>query len=633
MENAQSYFNTNRTSTAQMITAEELQSRLQGTDDTRHTIDDLNESVWEMSRNDPKQGIALCQLIEKWSRESDYSRGIAKALRNRAICHQRLSSYELALKDLNEAARLFRDLKDLSGEASTLNTSGLIFMELGEYAKAMECFDQALPKYEQIEYTIGIASTTSSIGHISVISGEQELALDYFKKSLRLYRSIDETRGEASVLVSIGNVYATLNAQTEALKCFRESLALYEQTKDIQGKAVALRNVGSVYAALGEASEALSHYEQSLNIMRDVGDKRGEASVLVSLANLYLKSGSLEQHFSLVKSHLDNALPISESIKAKALIYDIHQSYAEMYELMNDYKNALFHHKAFLSVKESLMSEEARKKLRNQQITNAIEKSEKEAELYRLKNQELSEANRALRELNDLKTELMGFAAHDLKAPLQSIMTFAELIQASSGDKVAVEEFSLNIFNASERMFNLVKSLLQSTAIELGKIELNSHIANVSSLVQNAVVQNLPKAVLKSQDIHSEIADVLLANIDSERFTEVLDNLVSNAIKYTPSGKPIFVKCELKLSQHLQRAGNSVFVSVRDEGQGLSEEDMRKLFGRFQKLSAQPTAGEHSSGLGLYISKKYIEMMGGKIWAESDGKGRGATFFIELPAI
>ncbi len=616
-----------------MITAEELQSRLHGASDICQTIDELNESVWEMSRNDPKQGIVLCRLIEKWSREADYPKGIAKALRNRAICHQRLSSYELALKDLNEASRLFRDLNDLSGQASTLNTSGLIYMELGEYAKAMECFDQALPKYEELNYTIGIASTTSSIGHISVISGEQELALDYFKKSLLLYRGIGETRGEASVLVSIGNIYATLNAQTEALKCYRESLLLYERTKDIQGKAVALRNLGSVYAALGEASEALSHYEQSLNIMREVGDKRGEASVLLALANLYLKSGNVEQHFPLVKSHLDRALPIAESIKAKVLIYDIHRGYAEMYEQLEDYKSALFHHRAFLSVKESLISEEARKKLRNQQITNAIEKAEKEAELYRLKNQELSEANRALRELNDLKTELMGFAAHDLKAPLQSIMTFAELIHASSDDKASVEEFSQNIFNASERMFNLVKRLLQSTAIELGKIDLNLHIANVSSLVQNAVLQNLPKAVSKSQTLHSEIAENLLVNIDSECFTEVLDNLISNAIKYTPQEKNIFVKCDKRASRHLQGSGDSVFVSVKDEGQGLSEDDMQKLFGRFQKLSAQPTAGEHSSGLGLYISKKYIEMMGGKIWAESEGKGKGATFFIELPAI
>jgi signal transduction histidine kinase len=616
-----------------MITAEELKSRLHGASDLLQTINDLNESVWEMSRNDPKQGVVLCHLIEKWSREANYLQGIAKALRNRAICHQRLSSYELALKDLSEASRLFRDLGDLSGEASTLNTSGLIFMELGEYAKAMECFEQALPKYETLNYTIGIASTTSNIGHISVISGELELALDYFKKSLSLYRGIQDRRGEASVLVSIGNVYATLNAPTEALKCFRESLALYEQTNDLQGKAVALRNTGMIYATLGEESESLSHYEQSLAIMRELGDKRGEASVLLGLANLYLKNGNIQQYASEIQSYLSHALPIAESIKAKSLVYEIHRSYAELYELLDDYKNALFHHKAFLNVKESLMSEEARRKLRNQQIANAIEKSEKEAELYRLKNQELSEANRALKELNDLKTELMGFAAHDLKAPLQSIMTFAELIHASPDDKESVLEFSQSIFNASERMFNLVKSILQSTAIELGKIELNLHVANVSSLVQSAVEQNLPKAQSKAQEIHSDIAENLLANIDSERFLEVLDNLISNAIKYTLPSKKIFVKCEKKPSQHLQSSSESVFISVKDEGQGLSEDDMQKLFARFQKLSSQPTGGEHSSGLGLYISKKYIEMMGGKIWAESEGKDKDATFCIELPAV
>ncbi|MDW8437589.1 MAG: tetratricopeptide repeat-containing sensor histidine kinase [Chloroherpetonaceae bacterium] len=616
-----------------MITAAELRSRLQGADDLKSTIDDLNESVWEMSRNDPKQGLPLCQLIEKWSREANYLSGVAKALRNRALCYQRLSSYELALKDLSEAARLFRDLNDLSGEASAINTSGLIFMELGEYAKAMECFEQALPKYEQINYTIGIASSTANIGHISVISGELELALDYFKKSLNLYRSISDKRGQASVLVSIGNVYSTLNAPTEALKCFRESLALYDQTKDLQGKAVALRNVGSIYATLGEESEALSHYEQSLQMMSEIGDKRGEASVLLALANLYLKSENAAQRFERIKSHLDSALPIAEAIKAKALIYEIHRSYAEMYEQMEDYKNALYHHKLFLQVKESLISEEARKKLRNQQIAYAIEKSEKEAELYRLKNQELSEANRALKELNDLKTELMGFAAHDLKAPLQSIMTFAELIRATPDDVESVTEFANNIFVASDRMFSLVKSLLQSTAIELGKIEINAHVTNVSNIVKNAALQYAQKAVQKGQEFQSDIEENLLANIDSERFAEVLDNLVSNAIKYSPSGKKILVKCEKKPSQRLQSSNSSVLISVKDEGQGLTEDDMKKLFGRFQKLSAQPTAGEHSSGLGLYISKKYIEMMGGKIWAESEGKDKGATFFIELPSV
>lgn len=616
-----------------MITAAELRARLQGADDLQRTIDDLNESVWEMSRNDPKQGLPLCQLIEKWSREANYLPGVAKALRNRAICYQRLSSYELALKDLSEAARLFKELNDVSGEASAINTSGLIFMELGEYAKAMECFEQALPKYEQINYVIGVASSTSNIGHISVISGELELALDYFKRSLSLYRSIGDKRGQASALVSIGNVYSTLNAPTEALKCFRESLALYDQTNDAQGKAVALRHVGLIYATLGEESEALSHYEQSLQMMSEIGDKRGEASVLLALANLYLKSDHAPQRFERIKSYLDGALPIAEAIKAKALIYEIHRSYAEMYEQMEDYKHALYHHKLFLSVKESLISEEARKKLRNQQIAYAIEKSEKEAELYRLKNQELSEANRALKELNDLKTELMGFAAHDLKAPLQSIMTFAELIRATPDDVESVTEFANNIFVASDRMFSLVKSLLQSTAIELGKIEFNLHVTNVSNIVKNAALQYAQKAVQKSQEFQSDIEENLLANIDSERFAEVLDNLVSNAIKYTPSGKGIFLKCEKKPPQRLQSASSCVLISVRDEGQGLTEDDMKKLFGRFQKLSAQPTAGEHSSGLGLYISKKYIELMGGKIWAESDGKDKGATFFIELPAI
>ena len=103
---------------------------------------------------------------------------------------------------------------------------------------------------------------------------------------------------------------------------------------------------------------------------------------------------------------------------------------------------------------------------------------------------------------------------------------------------------------------------------------------------------------------------------------QVLENLVSNAVKYSPPGKNIFVR--------LKRHAEAVRVEVQDEGPGLSAEDQKKLFGKFARLSAKPTGGEHSTGLGLSIVKKMVEAMNGRVWCESE-LGRGATFIVEFP--
>jgi signal transduction histidine kinase len=114
-----------------------------------------------------------------------------------------------------------------------------------------------------------------------------------------------------------------------------------------------------------------------------------------------------------------------------------------------------------------------------------------------------------------------------------------------------------------------------------------------------------------------------VALLDPSITVQVLENLVSNAVKYSPPGKNIFVR--------LKKQPSVARMEVQDEGPGLSAEDQKKLFGKFARLSAKPTGGEHSTGLGLSIVKKMVEAMNGKVWCESE-LGRGATFIVEFPA-
>jgi Osmosensitive K+ channel histidine kinase len=258
------------------------------------------------------------------------------------------------------------------------------------------------------------------------------------------------------------------------------------------------------------------------------------------------------------------------------------------------------------------------------------------------KNAELTEANRMLNEANQLKTELLSIAAHDLKNPLQSIIGFSELITESVTQMPSAETneelkkvsyWSERISQASQRMLLLIKDLLDTAALENGKLRLTLAVADVSQITESVVMQNKDAAERKGQRIQLQLQPDCLAKVDSKRFYEAVDNLISNAIKYSPHGKVITVKCQ-KMS-HIQNgiAHASILLAVKDEGQGLTESDMAKLFGKFQRLSAQPTGGESSTGLGLAIVKEIVHLHGGRVWAESEGKDRGATFFVELPAV
>ncbi|MGH7227200.1 MAG: sensor histidine kinase, partial [Gemmataceae bacterium] len=144
------------------------------------------------------------------------------------------------------------------------------------------------------------------------------------------------------------------------------------------------------------------------------------------------------------------------------------------------------------------------------------------------------------------------------------------------------------------------------------------------ALVSEVAEVNQPLAVNKQQTIAVSAPPNTVTMCDTDRVREAIDNLISNAIKYSPIGGRISVVVSHKDS--------NIAVRVTDEGAGLSPEDLGRLFGRFQRLSAKPTAGESSTGLGLSIVKRIVDMHGGEITADSDGPGKGSTFTITLPA-
>lgn len=240
------------------------------------------------------------------------------------------------------------------------------------------------------------------------------------------------------------------------------------------------------------------------------------------------------------------------------------------------------------------------------------------------KRQELQDKNCHLMKLNQEKNEFLGMAAHDLKNPLQAVQGAAELIEKAFDDfsKEEIIEFACMIGLSSQRMFRLINDLLDVNAIESGKLRVSLKWVNVLPILQGITTDYRERAKMKAIILRfTPVAEEYCAWIDGNTVCQVLDNLISNAVKYSPPGRNIFVR--------ISNTDHAVRCEIQDDGPGLSESDQRKLFGKFTRLTSQPTGGEHSTGLGLFIVKKLVEAMNGKVWCESE-LGKGATFMVEF---
>lgn len=249
-------------------------------------------------------------------------------------------------------------------------------------------------------------------------------------------------------------------------------------------------------------------------------------------------------------------------------------------------------------------------------------------------NIELTLKNARLEVLDLEKTELMGIAAHDLKNPITGILLATGIIRHRlqdmekqyelTGMEKAIGKLG-DIDGIAERMLDIINKLLNVNKIESGTLTIQNVEFSLGTIVEAVVdfyaEHARPKNIVLRLDNQAPDAQI---HADPQFVQEIIENLVSNAVKYSPPDLPIDVR--------LLARESTVRFEVQDYGPGLSREDKTRLFGKFARLSARPTAGENSTGLGLSIVKKLTEAMDGRVWCESE-LGKGATFIVELPSV
>lgn len=579
-------------------------------------IKSLNEEAARLKESEPEKCLALATRTAELARKQGALQELAQSLLHIGIAEFRLSSFQKSAMVLAEALDLF--------EQCHADTSDVLFWlgrahdRIGNYSLALEIHLKALDSLEGKGETKELAQVYSQIGAVHLHLNNFEKAIDYYFKALDIYDKQGNVNALWSIYNNIGVIFRKNGSYDEALSYLKKSLALAESLNNPTAMSYPLYHLGNVEELKGNLKEAEGYFRRGLKLLENATDKYIICSHLSGLADVLYKTGRLSKAIE----YYQKALKLGEESSAKESIYEAHEGLYRCYKKRKNYAKALYHHEEFLKVREEVFNEQSDKRIRALQIEFDYKAAEQKAEIYRLKNIELVKAN-------ELKNEFLSIAAHDLKNPLQTIMGFAELIKERPERTELVTKQAQSIFNASRRMLKLVDDLLKTAAIESGRLELKKTLTDVAELLRFVVEEQRYYASKKDLEIHSETEGDCTANIDSSRLYDVFENLISNAIKYSPKGKAIFARAQ-RLQQN-NAPTDKLLITIKDEGLGMTEDDIRNAFGKFQKLSARPTGGETSTGLGLSIVKELVEMHGGKVWIESDGKDKGTTFFVSLP--
>ena len=609
---------------------------------------------------------------------------VSTVLYNIGYLYDHLGENIKALEYYKQSMKISDSLNDEEETAATLNAIGLLYYSWGDYESALTNYQQSLTKMEEVGNKTGIAQTLNNLGILYYDWGQKDQALDYYLASLQLEEETGNEAGLSASYNNIGIVYADLKDHYKALEYYQKALQIDKKYNDKTGVATCLNNIGELYFELGNQQQAIEMLKQSLVIDRKLGNPENLAINYITLAEFYYKMR--EQKTALLYN--DSSYHLAKSINSTEILMDNYRLNYQIYESLGSYKNALLYHQRYHDLQDSVFTQNSLQQISAMQSKFEVDQHEKEIELLSSKNQlqvlelenkrmilrrqkvvmyiaiggfaillffvflfyfqirqkkkaylllnkknkeilekrnEIIKAKEKAEESDRLKSTFLANISHELRTPLNGILGFAEILQNELTDPVYIE-MSEAIHNSGIRLLETLNSIIDLSVIENNKMELYITRVNLADLIKERVL--LYKVVSANENleiIHHCQPDIISIQSDPKILTNVLNNLIDNAIKYTKEGG---ITIEAGIDETGQKP--IVWINVSDTGIGIPENRLDHIFDRFTQVSEGQNRDYEGAGLGLTICKKYIEVLQGEISVKSK-LDKGSDFLIRLP--
>ena len=608
---------------------------------------------------------SYAQRAQKISKKLNYKFGEAIAYNIIGMAYFYKSNYPEALKNLFGASKKWAEIGNKLRIADTYNHIGIVYLYQGNYPEALKNYFAGLKIFEEIGDKKGIVHAYNNIGIVYKNQGKYPEALKNYFSSLKIYEEIGDKHGIGMSYNNIANVYQIQSKYPEALKNHFKSLKIKEELGIKQEIAGSYNNIGVIYREQGKYPEALENHFAALKIVEKIGDKLGIAQSHSNIGNIELKLNRADS----AKKHFEKALTLAKETGAKDLVSVVYQNFALAESTLGNYKDAYENYKQYIINRDSLVNKENEKKSLEISMRYEYEKKTAitQAELktkqiernvafvglglmivitvfviyfFRLRNKNLKVEKQNLelqrrevetiKQTEQFKSRFITNISHEFRTPLTLINGHLEVLKENGRkeDLLHFDEMEQN----GKRLLTLINQLLDLSKMESGQYKLQYKKGNIlheaSMLVQSfhsyAKQHGITLILQKTEN-----AKILSENpfvYSSEALTIIVTNLISNAIKYTPSGGSV--------TAIIDYLGGQMTVTVVDTGKGIAPEHLPKIFERFYQVDEPGQRTYAGSGIGLALVKELVILHGGHITVESPIEGGCIfTFWIKSSKI
>ncbi len=507
----------------------------------------------------------------------------ARVIHQNAHLLDELGNSERALAMYREAYQLLHPETDFILYATILDDLAVTALHLESLPLAEESWRKLLEAASrQVDHAAIIARAHDGLGRVKLACGQYEDAERELRQARDLLIRLDHPRLYLENLIHLLKVCRLTGKGAAFQELAREGLARAKLTAETTCQV-------EIYLEMWEAKDLLP-------------------------------SPSSDESPS---QFLLEALRLSEQVNPE-LQLRVCQALAKFGQETKNYELAFQFCHRYHSIQEQILEKRNEIRIHTLEAMYEAEKARRDAEFARHRSSELATVNQRLQKVIEEKNAILGIAIHDLKNPLGSIINTMQLLYDLPNLPSDYEQLISSVHDGAVHMFQVIDDLLEINRMESGAWLVRLEQFSPQEAIQQLISEYDLAAKKKNQQVFLHVEpQVTVIHQDRRAFRQIFDNLISNALKFTPPGKSINITLQMTQDNRLQ-------VSVRDEGPGLTDEDRLHLFQRFKRLSARPTSGEKSTGLGLSIVKMLVDVCQGEIQCQSK-VGQGAEFIVKLP--
>ncbi len=537
----------------------------------------------------------------------------------------------LSLENFQKCLPYFEQLKDSTAIAQVYNSMGIVFSKQEDFEQSIFYHEKAIGIQKRLGLLSNVGINYNNIGLTYKKMGDLEKALVFYRMGLETEKEIGFLPLKGALMNNIGTVMELQGHYDSAIYYQLEALFNFEQGNYGPGFGWAYKGLGSTYLAKSQIDNAIRYGEKAFKKGEDTDELDLISQSSEILAKAYASSGKYQEAYyyqNLFKQYSDSLLN-AEKIKKVATM-----EYAYQYQKANELQ-ALE-----LQKQEELYRAQLDREvlLRNGFITGLVviifflgllyysyRQKQKANEVLEEKNKIISEQASNLKELNGTKDKFFSIISHDLRGPMNIFQGLSYMIKAALEDKEyeELDKFADNVREISLQVSELLDNLLTWAVQQQNEFPYNPEKINLKSCIDENIAIFSSIAAAKQIEFKSDIRQDAMLWADKNSLMTILRNLISNAMKFTPSNGKVSLSCDT--------AREYTVVRVKDTGKGIPKDKINTLFDEESIKFSHGTSGEKGVGLGLQLVRDFVKLNNGKIEVDSS-QNEGTIFSVYLPS-